>query len=90
MTAEEIKQPWQMTRKELYELAKPEEQFMRRWANVQRQKGRGGAFVMPPECSIQNLTNYKNHSRIVKDALEMGKPVPPEVLADYPNWGELK
>ena len=34
---------------------------------------------------MENLIPYKQHKNAVRDAVEAGKPVPVEVLAEYPE-----
>ena len=89
---EAAKEPWQMTREELGKLAKSEEPMLRRWRNLQKQgRGaqRGGAFVNIPR-SLQPWTDaWSRHEGIVMKALSEGKPVPPEVLADYPDLARM-
>jgi hypothetical protein len=38
-----------------------------------------------PSVALQRAADLFNHRRSVEDALAAGKPVPPEVLADYPD-----
>lgn len=76
------KELWQMTRVELIDLAKPEEKRQKLWRRFNKSSGRGGGFWLPEAPNIQNLLSHRS---IVRQALSEGKPVPAEVLKDYPD-----
>ncbi len=70
---EGAKEPWQMTQEEY---AKERE-----GAYIQK---RGGSVPANAANSV-NMSASKQHERLVKEAIAEGKPVPSEVLADYPD-----
>lgn len=76
------KEPWMITRGELVELAKAEEKRQKLWRRFNKSPGRGGGFYLPPAPNTETLLAHRS---IVKQALSEGKPVPPEVLKDYPE-----
>ena len=68
----EKKEPWQTTRKEYVESA-------RQW-RAEHMPGLTGRAL---EDELQKVE--AGHYRIVQNAIGFGKPVPAEVLADYPG-----
>lgn len=75
----EAKQPWEMTKYEaIQEAAKPLGPQGVQWSELRRALATGRREA------------ESHHKQIVKDALSHGKPVPPEVLVDYPDLATLK
>lgn len=72
------KQPWQMTTVEYrpykVSLLTPEQQA--KWTQPERVSG--------VKTNVENQWDAE-HKQLVQQALSEGKPVPPEVLADYPD-----
>lgn len=90
------KQPWQMTRKEfgygdandwpLLITSKGKvygEAARRVWAAENPDHRGPNGYYRTPEAAQKWVD--KTHRRIVKEALRANQPVPPEVLADYPD-----
>jgi hypothetical protein len=55
---------------------------------ISREEAGKSAMSGPPEGSENVLRLKREHLDSVQAALEMGKPVPPEVLAEYPDLAE--
>lgn len=72
-----VKQPWAMTRAELTQKALDAGQI--------DEIIPGGVKIDGMEIPYQRLAFIKDHKKAIERALSEGKPVPPEVLADYPE-----
>ena len=68
------KKPWQMTQKEY---VKHEQDFTSKYAH--------GSLVQDPTSKRFVEHNQYAHGILIEDALKEGKPVPAEVLKDYPD-----
>ena len=81
------KEPWQMTREEYashidnISYSSPEWEAIRKWNNEQTDLVRIGKRK-PPSIGTKLIDAYREEVLLPK-ALSEGKPVPPEVLADY-------
>ena len=93
---QEGKQPWEMTQREWnnqladqYESAVTGNESVN--ASRKRIAGylRSGKLKAPPTGGDPN-SPYKAHRGLVSQALSEGKPVPPEVLADYPDLAKAE
>lgn len=71
------KEPWEMTRDEY--------STQREAAYLRKRGGSAPAKV----ASDVNMAADKRHERLVAEAVAQGKPVPPEVLADYPDLQQV-
>jgi len=79
------KEPWQMTEKEY--VKRPE--AMREFLQRQKRHSTGAmlsSIILDPDLEgLVARTDARWHEYLVQKALKEGKPVPPEVLADYPD-----
>lgn len=95
--AKVVKQPWQMTYKELIAstegnaLGTPERATV---AKLLRDfnEARGYEYPRPfnPNDKITTTTASQAHRASIEQALAEGKNIPPQVLADYPEMGAAK
>ena len=92
----EKKEPWQMTKNE-FDLSGilPDDSVLSEIESRKPKKRRGISGNLPALSAYENslrkwVTEYKQalksqHKRIVEQAIDEGKPVPVEVLVDYPE-----
>jgi len=73
-----MKEPWQMTREEHYDWA------LDRLTQRRERRGRK-VFVTEDEEARFKITAHTNHVMAVRKAVEARKPVPENVLAQYPD-----
>ena len=77
------KEPWQMTRREFMESWIRPQAKLRGDTEAQIQKDID-MMVEPP------LFGESHHKQLIETALSEGKPVPPEVLKDYPDLAKAE
>ena len=85
----QAKEPWQMTYREFYDIAGSEYTAGLRFGLPTKQ---GGRLLIDPETGYpvkENLPEGRIRKAVVMKALREGKPVPPEVLADYPDLARM-
>lgn len=89
-TVPEAKEPWEMTLDEFEKAGhRPSDVTKRQWVDIMRhhmkslgQSEKAGTRAVP-------YSDYENyHKSDVQQALSEGKPIPPEVLAEYPELTE--
>ena len=81
------KQPWEFTKTEYNKIFQP------LWDEVKNTKGMDFSNIVKMKDDIEkiygrNFTSNQNHKGHVQQAIKEGKPVPPEVLRDYPELGK--
>ena len=76
-----VKEPWQMTREEF---SKP---YLQKVNQIDEKYGRKLSLDSKSKTTIfkELQDELENHKELVKQALSEGKPVPEEVLNDYPE-----
>jgi len=79
---EGTKEPWEMTRAEYGKYAKQESEDYYKRNPAKSQK------TAYSETELARTNALNSHSSLVRQALEQGKPVPAEVLKDYPELGK--
>jgi len=77
------KEPWQMTRAQYHESYRLEALESYRKHGLGRRKVRPGLLESEAQQDADVAVGF--HSNVVRNALDEGKPVPPEVLKDYPD-----
>lgn len=86
------KQPWEMTRSEYHEkVVEPNSEAH----DAAMEKLDDGKYTASQYKTLLNdfekqWKSAKDHELVVRDAIAQGKPVPPEVLADYPDLAPAK
>ena len=86
---EASKEPWEMTR-EVYLAGREEELIGTRAHSPEMYYRRDPLTTTTPQGSRNRWEGVmgKYHQEFVEEALQEGKPVPSEVLADYPGLAE--
>jgi len=77
----QLRLPWQMTAVEYRRTA--EEKYVKKMAD-QGKEASGNV------CYSQSIAAGERHRKVVSRAVLSGKPVPPEVLADYPDLSKAE